>query len=260
MLCQMLFCIPQRYDFSSKSQLRKNSQFTRMCCFVYRKGTIFQANHNTNRQNANTNALFCIPQRYDFSSKSQLQNAEKTNEQSCFVYRKGTIFQANHNANVDLPASNVVVLYTAKVRFFKQITTIEARCLFASLLFCIPQRYDFSSKSQQMSISIKSERCCFVYRKGTIFQANHNQLHRGVWWWQVVLYTAKVRFFKQITTYWSARGITACCFVYRKGTIFQANHNHRDSDTLGDLVVLYTAKVRFFKQITTRYSMFVTLT
>ena len=42
---------------------------------------------------------------------------------------------------------------------------------------------------------------------------------------EVVLYTAKVRFFKQITTGDRRCEVRCGCFVYRKGTIFQANHN-----------------------------------
>ena len=144
---------------------------------------------------------------------------------SCFVYRKGTIFQANHNGLGYLGIYQVVVLYTAKVRFFKQITTIGIASCRTYLLFCIPQRYDFSSKSQR----------------------RRRNRHRRF----VVLYTAKVRFFKQITTvfivlrlrlllfcipqrydfssksqhWWKAYQGDIGCFVYRKGTIFQANHN-----------------------------------
>ena len=92
---------------------------------------------------------------------------------------------------------------------------------------------------------------CFVYRKGTIFQANHNKYKEVMFKQQVVLYTAKVRFFKQITTRLIRRVIPTSCFVYRKGTIFQANHNYNEYKTARDIVVLYTAKVRFFKQITT---------
>ena len=66
----------------------------------------------------------------------------------CFVYRKGTIFQANHNYVLCLLIHDYVVLYTAKVRFFKQITTTMSDEDNDSVLFCIPQRYDFSSKSQ----------------------------------------------------------------------------------------------------------------
>ena len=67
-----------------------------------------------------------------------------------------------------------VVCDTAKVRFFKQITTILPLILLVLGLFAILQKYDFSSKSQlNFSSSIQ------VY---------------------VVCDTAKVRFFKQITT------------------------------------------------------------
>jgi len=66
--------------------------------------------------------LFAILQKYDFSSKSQP------------VDYNGTELS--------------VVCDTAKVRFFKQITTelrLPACCL---RLFAILQKYDFSSKSQ----------------------------------------------------------------------------------------------------------------
>ena len=67
-----------------------------------------------------------------------------------------------------------VVCDTAKVRFFKQITTLTYNNEFVPRLFAILQKYDFSSKSQQLDVnSIRSP---------------------------VVCDTAKVRFFKQITT------------------------------------------------------------
>ena len=93
------------------------------------------------------------------------------------------------------------------------------------MLFCIPQRYDFSSKSQLCLDCPSESESCFVYRKGTIFQANHNTEHAIQVSSSVVLYTAKVRFFKQITTLLVVSLMRICCFVYRKGTIFQANHN-----------------------------------
>ena len=66
--------------------------------------------------------LFAILQKYDFSSKSQLPYEE---------YNLG-----------------VVVCDTAKVRFFKQITTLFAAEFLHVRLFAILQKYDFSSKSQ----------------------------------------------------------------------------------------------------------------
>ena len=118
-----------------------------------------------------------------------------------------------------------VVVATAKVQIFKQITT-RVR---AMLLIC---------------------RCC-CYRKGTNFQANHNNEKYWSIGFQVVVATAKVQIFKQITTPGATNiAITRCC-CYRKGTNFQANHN---KDGLGDtrqIVVVATAKVQIFKQITT---------
>ena len=64
------------------------------------------------------------------------------------------------------------------VRFFKQITTSVKGISSPRGLFCIPQRYDFSSKSQ-LSLQYRRDFYgCFVYRKGTIFQANHNIARR----------------------------------------------------------------------------------
>ena len=67
-------------------------------------------------------------------------------------------------------------------------------------LLLLPQRYEFSSKSQLLIYSLRNGICCCCYRKGTNFQANHNT-PRCPWiapW--VVVATAKVRIFKQITT------------------------------------------------------------
>ena len=73
-----------------------------------------------------------------------------------------------------LAAYPLVVCDTAKVRFFKQITTSRPTSEQPCKLFAILQKYDFSSKSQQVRPILN------VYN--------------------VVCDTAKVRFFKQITT------------------------------------------------------------
>ena len=70
---------------------------------------------------------------------------------SCYCYHKGTYFQANHNAaGVPLKAVNVVIA-TTKVRIFKQITTLANVDSLSAALLLLPQRYVFSSKSQQLS-------------------------------------------------------------------------------------------------------------
>ena len=105
--------------------------------------------------------LFVILQKYDFSSKSQR------------LFYEGYLI--------------LVVCDTAKVRFFKQITTKTLSYIFEYVLFVILQKYDFSSKSQHSRNS-----CAFNC---------------------VVCDTAKVRFFKQITTEDAARKTIEQLFV-----------------------------------------------
>ena len=118
--------------------------------------------------------LFQIPQRYRFSSKSQLLIDSLLRSHRCFRYHKGTDFQANHNRHLCTHTSLRVVLDTTKVQIFKQITTNIGEIPAAVWLFQIPQRYRFSSKSQPYTIRVSRGVCCFRYHKGTDFQANHN--------------------------------------------------------------------------------------
>ena len=68
----MLLLLPQRYIFSSKSQLPMS---------VYPP----------------LSTLLLLPQRYIFSSKSQLYKPFPLFRLRCCCYHKGTYFQANHN-------------------------------------------------------------------------------------------------------------------------------------------------------------------
>ena len=145
--------------------------------------------------------LFAILQKYDFSSKSQPLVVSVLRALSCLRYCKSTIFQANHNQVLVLRLAVSVVCDTAKVRFFKQITTAPAGALLPVLLFAILQKYDFSSKSQRFFCFTIYVHCCLRYCKSTIFQANHNLRCSRTPGTSVVCDTAKVRFFKQITTY-----------------------------------------------------------
>ena len=198
-----LFAIQQKYDFSSKSQQELNDKIAAFvvcntakvrffkqittkafihcscrCCLQYSKSTIFQANHNQFIFFYSSFLLFAIQQKYDFSSKSQLTEEQQT--------------------------KLAVVCNTAKVRFFKQITTWCEHSLLRCGLFAIQQKYDFSSKSQPISVLALMLACCLQYSKSTIFQANHNSSTGGTSGENVVCNTAKVRFFKQITTFQSA--------------------------------------------------------
>ena len=221
--------------------------------------------------------MFAILQKYDFSSKSQQYFFGGAERLGCLRYCKSTIFQANHNGTHQHCAALPVVCDTAKVRFFKQITTDTLPPLNLAALFAILQKYDFSSKSQPADKIKAGQDGCLRYCKSTIFQANHNYRWVGVRGRVVVCDTAKVRFFKQITTNITSipqllalfailqkydfssksqqefreRPLACSCLRYCKSTIFQANHNILDIEKNGVKVVCDTAKVRFFKQITT---------
>ena len=217
----------------------------------YCKSTIFQANHNSACRRIVGVTLFAILQKYDFSSKSQLKVVMDKCTTCCLRYCKSTIFQANHNPKRRDKSTARVVCDTAKVRFFKQITTKAAPFAKVYLLFAILQKYDFSSKSQRLLTLASLATCCLRYCKSTIFQANHNRLRARPACCPVVCDTAKVRFFKQITTNLgvflvneelfailqkydfsskSQQGtlspfMSDGCLRYCKSTIFQANHN-----------------------------------
>ena len=171
-------------------------------CYRYHKGTDFQANHNrevsyiqkrtvvidttkvqifkqiTTHLHALLQAfqLLQIPQRYRFSSKSQRDIKCVNDFSCCYRYHKGTDFQANHNYVCYLCKFFIVVIDTTKVQIFKQITTSELPMMLHNVLLQIPQRYRFSSKSQQYLGRYESGRGCYRYHKGTDFQANHNAL------------------------------------------------------------------------------------
>ena len=144
-------------------------------CCCYRKGTNFQANHNINSYLLTGLPLLLLPQRYKFSSKSQQLVGPMWQPICCCCYRKGTNFQANHNWKPGRMLGNWVVVATAKVQIFKQITTNLEHQSLDHLLLLLPQRYKFSSKSQlYIEFKLHVLGCC-CYRKGTNFQANHNR-------------------------------------------------------------------------------------
>ena len=169
------------------------------CCW-YHKGTNFQANHNRHvswtmgvRVVADTTKVRIFKQITTPATDSNYNS-------SCCWYHKGTNFQANHNSWKVWTKISRVVADTTKVRIFKQITTrFEVPTPEIELLL-IPQRYEFSSKSQHLDRLItEKSRCCW-YHKGTNFQANHNKGDIITNPPYVVADTTKVRIFKQITT------------------------------------------------------------
>ena len=276
-----------------------------MCCCWYHKGTNFQANHNLtpaviygNMVVADTtkvrifkqittirdvfpafDALLLIPQRYEFSSKSQRRLTRFVNKNCCCWYHKGTNFQANHNAFDALVSGQYVVADTTKVRIFKQITTSNDVEYSGITLLLIPQRYEFSSKSQHFYEQPDTGLSCCWYHKGTNFQANHNTPELDALGYELLLIPQRYEFSSKSQRQSNYIGSFVSCCWYHKGTNFQANHNgfHLDrlitelllipqryefssksQQVMSNIdnidVVADTTKVRIFKQITTNYS------
>ena len=195
--------------------------------------------------------LLLIPQRYEFSSKSQHARGRRLFKICCCWYHKGTNFQANHNQHSRHSLAIKVVVDTTKVRIFKQITTDVDKKIRPELLLLIPQRYEFSSKSQRFLIGMCAiYRCCW-YHKGTNFQANHNLLHFLIASFLLLLIPQRYEFSSKSQQIIDTIYSNGCCCWYHKGTNFQANHNSNIIRICPHLVVVDTTKVRIFKQITT---------
>ena len=248
---EVLLLIPQRYEFSSKSQQEnKDSLYTLGCCW-YHKGTNFQANHNcvlsishhrqrccwyhkgTNFQ-ANHNrwralnswySLLLIPQRYEFSSKSQLNRSLGIFSTSCCWYHKGTNFQANHNDNSSISFLTGVVADTTKVRIFKQITTTHHGSYYPFSLLLIPQRYEFSSKSQHYGRQKELMRVVADTTKVRIFKQITTRGNRTYRQRLLLLIPQRYEFSSKSQPSPDDLSIYFCCCWYHKGTNFQANHN-----------------------------------
>ena len=200
--------------------------------------------------------LLLLPQRQEFSSKSQQHYVCQNLHSRCCCYHKGRNFQANHNATLISHSLAIVVVATTKVGIFKQITThLIVSCFYARLLL-LPQRQEFSSKSQQNAACFKSASGCCCYHKGRNFQANHNCFSFVFLCPYVVVATTKVGIFKQITTPLQHLFLSVCCCCYHKGRNFQANHNGRGQRWIDGNVVVATTKVGIFKQITTQLGYF----
>ena len=94
----MLLLLPQRYVFSSKSQLMITSLFNVVVVIATTKVRIFKQITTFSFHKCYCTKLLLLPQRYVFSSKSQRYRGSSLKTPSCYCYHKGTYFQANHNS------------------------------------------------------------------------------------------------------------------------------------------------------------------
>ena len=255
----VLFAILQKYDFSSKSQPPNSHFVAPVGCLRYCKSTIFQANHNAAVSRNSVVWVVCDTAKVRFFKQITTVSAQKCFLESCLRYCKSTIFQANHNQTKIGTIHEYVVCDTAKVRFFKQITTGRIAPSWCTLLFAILQKYDFSSKSQRICRPVVEVGGCLRYCKSTIFQANHNAVTIRPLTRSVVCDTAKVRFFKQITTDMKVIKTNTRLFAILQKYDFSSKSQQRAMLGAYPFVVCDTAKVRFFKQITTAFAVILEL-
>ena len=118
-------------------------------------------------------------------------------------------------------------------------------------LLLLPQRYVFSSKSQQEFRFILYFHSCCCYHKGTYFQANHNRHSSAIANKRVVVATTKVRIFKQITTRSNVLHHLSMLLLLPQRYVFSSKSQHYVYILYFIIVVVATTKVRIFKQITT---------
>ena len=145
---------------------------------------------------------------------------------SCCCYHKGRNFQANHNSPIRQGNRYIVVVATTKVGIFKQITTRRSISCFVFRLLLLPQRQEFSSKSQLISVT-------------PFFTLS------------LLLLPQRQEFSSKSQLACALRSLFNGCCCYHKGRNFQANHNQAGQLTPPGLVVVATTKVGIFKQITT---------
>ena len=253
LLCEgdLLLLLPQRQEFSSKSQQLSCSPLSSARCCCYHKGRNFQANHNKLFNEKSKDALLLLPQRQEFSSKSQPQFSDFNSILSCCCYHKGRNFQANHNLRVDPLGLCIVVVATTKVGIFKQITTAEHRGEVVLWLLLLPQRQEFSSKSQPVVSEIHANSVVVATTKVGIFKQITTGVQGGFISPPLLLLPQRQEFSSKSQHLKQLSYCPSGCCCYHKGRNFQANHNSPFCATICLSVVVATTKVGIFKQITT---------
>ena len=250
-------------------------------CCCYHKGRNFQANHNSRLRLRLRSVLLLLPQRQEFSSKSQPTGMGDAVQNCCCCYHKGRNFQANHNTSSAVSPVSEVVVATTKVGIFKQITTVNYYRVLDLLLLLLPQRQEFSSKSQpweqdvseacellllpqRQEFSSKSQQragvfvvcfgCC-CYHKGRNFQANHNIRLRRPFRSSLLLLPQRQEFSSKSQLRGVGGLFKTVVVATTKVGIFKQITTFKTPTAIAPCVVVATTKVGIFKQITTNFQM-----
>ena len=145
--------IPQRYEFSSKSQPNVGRSVAFLVVADTTKVRIFKQITTLSGCQKNSMELLLIPQRYEFSSKSQPSTFSPPAIFTLLLIPQRYEFSSKSQQDEHYDNEISVVADTTKVRIFKQITTEDNSFLESPRLLLIPQRYEFSSKSQHSGLN-----------------------------------------------------------------------------------------------------------
>ena len=118
----LLLLLPQRYVFSSKSQPVMKQLGDIAVVVATTKVHIFKQITTTQNHYANGQQLLLLPQRYVFSSKSQLNEVINNKRMELLLLPQRYVFSSK-SQHKNVPSFNSrVVVATTKVRILKQIT------------------------------------------------------------------------------------------------------------------------------------------
>ena len=140
----------------------------------YCKSTSFQANHNHNASLTPTTRVVCDTAKVRVFKQITTDKCNGVQIHGLFAILQKYEFSSKSQLDVQTILLLFVVCDTAKVRVFKQITTARLSQDRRHGLFAILQKYEFSSKSQLIIERINATTSCLRYCKSTSFQANHN--------------------------------------------------------------------------------------
>ena len=135
-------------------------------------------------------------------------------------------FESKSQLQFGLKVCSIVVSYSAKVTFWKQITTPKTVGICIKMLFLTRPKLHFESKSQLIAPTDPPMTELFLTRP-------------------------KLHFESKSQPYLCSGIRLSRCFLLGQSYILKANHNGDSGDGRGGLVVSYSAKVTFWKQITT---------
>ena len=277
-LPRFLLCHPiQRYKFESNSQQLYIYRAKIGSCVIRYKDTNLKAIHNTAGDNIvsasavssdtkiqiwkqfttknmhlHPHPQLCHPiQRYKFESNSQPLGHRPQRRRGCVIRYKDTNLKAIHNCRCRSSPRPKAVSSDTKIQIWKQFTTSDCRCVFASKL-CHPiQRYKFESNSQQVGGRYWQSTGCVIRYKDTNLKAIHNTSTIAFATTSAVSSDTKIQIWKQFTTHQERlHGARKLCHPIQRYK-FESNSQPLRNSTKSLSAVSSDTKIQIWKQFTT---------